>query len=61
MNYRNEIKKMLSRVPQKVRDGSLQQAIAWKAAREKAEAIARKARATEVELLDAYSKLKQYE
>lgn len=61
MNYRNEIKKMLSRVPQKVRDGALQQAIAWKAAREKAEAIARKSRASEGELLSAYASLSRFE
>ena len=61
MNYRNEIKKMISRVPQKVRDGSIQIAMEWKKAQEKGFAVARKVRATEAELLQAYSQLKQYE
>ena len=61
MNYRNEIKQMASRVPQKVRDGSIQQAMEWKKIQEKAMTIARKVRASEAELLQAYSQLKQYE
>lgn len=61
MNYREEIKRMAARLPQKVRDGSIQNAINWKKAQEKAHAIARKVRATELELTEAYSQLKQYE
>ena len=61
VNHRNEIKKMASRVPDKVKDGSLQQAIEWKKIQEKAMTIARKVRASELELLEAYSQLKQYE
>lgn len=61
MNYKEEIKRMCGRVPQKVRDGSIQDAINWKKIQEKSLATARKLRATEAELLDAYSQLKQYE
>ena len=61
MNYRNEINRMASRVPDKVKNGSMQQAIEWKKIQEKAATIARKARASEAELLSAYSQLKQYE
>lgn len=61
MNYREEIKRMASRVPQKVRDGSIQDAMNWKKIQEKAMLIARKTRATEAELTSAYSQLKQYE
>ena len=61
MNYKSEIKKMIARVPHKVRDGTLQQAIEWKKIREKAEIISRKARASELELMEEYSQLKQYE
>ena len=61
MNYKEEIKRMASRVPQKVRDGSIQDAINWKKIQEKAMTIARKTRATEAELSSAYSQLKQYE
>ena len=61
MNYRNEIRKMASRVPQKVRDGSIQQAMEWKKIQEKAMTIARKVRASEAELLDAYANLKRFE
>jgi len=61
MNHKEEIKRMASRVPQKVRDGSIQDAINWKKIQEKAMAIARKSRATEAELSSAYSQLKQYE
>jgi len=52
---------MTSRVPQKVRDGSIQQAISWKKLQEKAVAVTRKFRATELELSETYSQLKQYE
>lgn len=61
MNYREEIKRMASRVPQKVRDGSIQNAIEWKKIQEKSMTVARKTRASEAELLNAYSQLKQYE
>jgi len=61
MNYRDEIKRMAARVPQKVRDGSIQNAINWKKAQEKGMTIARKSRASELELTEAYSQLKQYE
>jgi len=61
MNHRKEILAMASRVPQKVRDGSIQDAINWKKIQEKAMTIARKTRATEAELTSAYSQLKQYE
>lgn len=61
MNYKEEIKRMASRVPQKVRDGSIQTAMEWKKTQEKSMLVARKTRATEAELLAAYSQLKQYE
>ena len=61
MNYRAEIQRMASRVPQKVRDGSIQKAVEWKKIQEKSMLIARKQRASEAELLQAYSQLKQYE
>lgn len=61
MNCRDEIKRMAARVPQKVRDGSIQEAINWKKTQEKAMLIARKTRASEAELSSAYSQLKQYE
>ena len=61
MNFREEIKRMASRVPQKVRDGSIQNAIEWKKIQEKSMTVARKTRASEAELLNAYSQLKQYE
>ena len=61
MNFREEIKRMASRVPQKVRDGSIQNAIEWKKIQEKSMTVARKTRASEAELLNAYSRLKQYE
>lgn len=61
MNYKEEIKRMASRVPQKVRDGSMQQAVEWKKAQEKGDAIARKVRASEAELTSAYADLKRFE
>ena len=61
MNFREEIKRMASHVPQKVRDGSIQNAIEWKKIQEKSMTVARKTRASEAELLNAYSRLKQYE
>ena len=61
MNFREEIKRMASRVPQKVRDGSIQNAIEWKKIQEKSMTVARKTRASEAELLNAYSQLKQYD
>ena len=48
-------------MPDKVKNGSTQQAIEWKKIQEKAVTIARKVRASEAELLQAYSQLKQYE
>lgn len=61
MNYKQEILKMISRVPQSVTNGSFNKAIHWKNAAEKAGDVARKTRATESELARAYSDLKQYE
>jgi hypothetical protein len=61
MNYKEEIKRMGSRVPQSVRDGDINKAIGWKIVVEKSLAVARKSRASEAELLRAYSDLKAYE
>ena len=61
MNYKEEIKRMGGRVPQSVRDGDINKAIGWKIVVEKSLAVARKSRASEAELLRAYSDLKAYE
>lgn len=61
MNYKEEIKRLLSRIPQKVINGSTNQAIGYKIVAEKAMAIAGKARASEAELMRALSDLKAYE
>ena len=52
---------MGSRVPQKVVDGDINKAISWKIVVEKCLAVARKSRASEAELMRAYSDLKAYE
>lgn len=61
MNYKEEIKRMASRVPQKVIDGDVYKAVAWKITAEKSLATAGKSRASEVELARAYSDLQAYE
>lgn len=61
MNYRQEILKMISRVPPGVTQGSYQTALHWKNAAMKAGDTARKTRASEAELARAYADLKQYE
>lgn len=61
MNYKDEIKKMLGKIPFKVTNGSVNQAIGYKIAAEKAMAISGKSRATELELIRAYEDLKAYE
>lgn len=61
MNYRAEIKKLLSRIPQKVINGSTNQAIGYKIVVEKAMAVAGKARASELELTRALADLQAYE
>ena len=61
MNYKEEIKRMASRVPQKVVDGDINKAMGWKLVVEKSLATARKSRTSEAELLRAYSDLKAYE
>lgn len=61
MNYRAEIKKLLSRIPQKVINGSTNQAVGYKIVAEKAMAVAGKARASELELTRALADLQAYE
>ena len=61
MNYKEEIKRMTSRIPQKVIDGDINKAIGWKIIVEKSLAVARKSRPSEAELMRAYSDLKAYE
>ena len=61
MNYKEEILRMTKRVPQNVIDGDINKAIGWKIVVEKSVAIARKSRASEAELMRAYSDLKAYE
>ena len=61
MNYRQEILRMISRVPLSVTQGSYQKALHWKNAAQKAGDIARKTRAGEAELARAYAELKVYE
>ena len=61
MNYKQEIKKMLSRIPNKVVSGSYNMALGYKAVAEKARTIAEKSRPTEAELLRAYADLQTYE
>jgi hypothetical protein len=61
VNYKEEIKRMASRVPQKVIDGDLNKAVGWKIIVEKSLATARKSRPSEAELLRAYSDLQAYE
>ena len=61
MNYKEELKKLLSRIPQKVINGSTNQAIAYKITAEKAMAIAGKSRASEAELMRALSEMKAFE
>lgn len=61
MNYQNEIKKMLSRIPLKVTSGSYNMALGYKIVAEKAGAVAGKSRPSELELLRAYEDLKAYE
>jgi len=61
VNYKKEILKMISRVPQSVTNGSYNMATHWKNIAEKAGDVARKTRASEAELARAYSELKAYE
>lgn len=61
MNYKEEIKRMLNRIPDKVINGSTNQAIGYKIVAEKAAQIAGKSRPTEAELMRAYADLKAYE
>ena len=61
MNHKEEIKRMASRVPQKVMDGDINKAIGWKLVVEKSLATARKSRPSEAELLRAYEALRAYE
>lgn len=61
MNYKQEILKMISRVPQSVKNGSYYTATHWKNIAEKAGEVARKTRVSEAELVRAYSELKAYE
>ena len=61
MNYKSEIQRMLARIPQSVLQGDINKARDWKNTAEKARSIARKSRASEAELLRAYSELKAYE
>lgn len=61
MNYREEIKSMLKRIPDKVTNGSVNQAIGYKIVAEKAATVSSKSRASELELIRAYEDLKAYE
>ena len=61
MNYQQEIKRLLSRVPNKVISGSYNTALGYTIVVEKARAIAGKSRPSEAELLRAYADLKAYE
>lgn len=61
MDNHAELKKLLSRVPAKVINGSTNQAIAYKIIVEKAAATARKSRPSEAELMRALSDLRAFE
>lgn len=61
MNYQQEIKRLLSRIPDKVVNGSYNMALGYKIVAEKARTIAGKSRPSEAELLRAYADLKAYE
>lgn len=61
MNYQQEIKRLLSRVPNKVISGSYNIALGYKIVAEKARTVANKSRPTEAELLRTYADLKAYE
>ena len=61
MNYKEEILRMTKRIPQKVIDGDINKAIGWKLVVEKSLSVARKSRASEAELMRAYSDLQAYE
>ena len=61
MNYKEEIKKLLKRIPEKVINGSTNQAVGYKIVAEKAMTISCKARASEAELMRALADLQAYE
>jgi hypothetical protein len=61
VNYKEEIKRLLKRIPQKVINGSTNQAIGYKIVVEKAMAVSCKARASEAELMRALADLQAYE
>lgn len=61
MNYKNEIKRLTSRVPFKVINGSTNQAIAYKNAVERALSATSKARPAEAELARVLADLQVFE
>jgi hypothetical protein len=61
MNYKQEIQRLMQRVPSAVIHGSTNQAIAYKIAVEKAIAVTSKSRPSESELMSALSQLQVFE
>lgn len=61
MNYKEEINKLLKRIPPKVINGSTNQAVGYKIVVEKALLTSRKARASEAELMRVLADLQAYE
>jgi len=61
MNHKEEIKKLLRRIPDRVVNGSTNEAIAYKIAVEKALSVTSKSRPSEAELLSVLASLQVFE
>lgn len=61
MNYKEEINKLLRRIPERVINGSTNEAIAYKIAAEKAMNVTSKSRPSEAELLSVLASLQVFE
>ena len=61
MNHKEEIKKLLRRVPDRVVNGSTNEAIAYEIAVEKALNVTSKSRPSEAELLSVLASLQVFE
>jgi hypothetical protein len=60
VNYKEEIIKASSRIPDSVTQGSVQQSIRWKEQAMQALRVANNPKASEYELCTAYNSLKRY-
>lgn len=60
MNYREEIKKMTSRIPRSVVEGGVMQAGLWKEKASNALKVASNPKATTVELVRAFEEMQRF-